>query len=66
MNAYPVPAERFSINPEKVADVVWNLIKKPRKTVYIPGILSLTPTIEYFFGWILDRIGPLLLKQNRI
>lgn len=65
-NAYPVPAEKYGINPEKVANAVWNLIKKPKKTVYVPSILSLTPTVEYFFGWILDRLGPLLLKHNQI
>jgi short-subunit dehydrogenase len=65
-NACKVPAEKYSIEPIKVASAVWSLIKKPKKTAYIPGILSLTPSIEFFFGWIIDRLGPLLLKKNQI
>lgn len=63
-NSKIIPAEKYSIEPTHVASAVWDLIKKPKKVRYVPGFLSLTPSIEYFFGWIIDRLGPLLLNQN--
>lgn len=65
-NALPVPAEKFCLKPERVAKTVWGLIQKPRKQAYVPGYLSVMPSIEYFFGWIIDILGPLLLKRNQI
>jgi len=65
-NALPVPAERFGLKPERVAKMVWSLIQRPRKQAYVPGYLSIMPSIEYFFGWIIDILGPLLLKRSQI
>lgn len=59
-----VPAERFSIRVERVGDAVISLLRHPHRCVYVPGFLSLTPWVELAFGWIIDRIGPLLLKRR--
>lgn len=59
----PVPAERFAITPERVAESVWRLVHKPRKTIYVPRFYAITPWIELLFGWMVDRLGPLLLRR---
>ena len=61
----PIPAERFGIEPEVVAGRVWSLLHKPRRVVYVPGWLRVAPWIEFFFGWLEDRLGPFLLR-NRV
>lgn len=56
--------ERFEITPEKVAEKIWGLVQHPRRAVYVPGILALAPHIELSFGWLVDLIGPLLLRRR--
>ena len=60
----PVPAQRFSISVERVADRIWNLVQRPRKVIYIPRGLFIVPWIEVLFGGIIDQLGPLLLKRK--
>jgi len=62
----PIPAERFGIEPEVVAGRVWNLLHKPRRVVYVPGWLRVAPWIEFFFGWLEDRLGPFLLRNRAL
>ena len=59
----PVPAERFAISAEQVARSIHKLVKRPRKVIYVPAILCLSPWLEILFGNIIDRLGPLLLRQ---
>jgi uncharacterized protein len=58
-----IPMEAAAIPPEKVAAAVWLLLRHPRRFVYVPGFLMLVPLVEFCFGWCMDRIGPILLKQ---
>lgn len=58
-----MPAERFAVPPERVAQRVWNLLQRPRRVVYVPGWYRIVPWIELSFGWIVDRLGPLLLQR---
>lgn len=62
----PIPAERFGVPPERVAAGIWRLLRKPRRTVYIPGLLKFVPWVELLFGWLIDRLGPLLLRRSRL
>jgi len=57
-----IPVDWLAIRPETVADRVWDLIKRPSRIIYVPRILRVVPWIELTFGWLMDRIGPLLLK----
>jgi short-subunit dehydrogenase len=57
-----IPVEWLAIQPETVADRIWGLVKRPTRIIYIPRILRVVPWIELGFGWLMDRIGPLLLK----
>jgi hypothetical protein len=59
-----IPVERFAISAEAVASQIWRLILKPRRAVYVPGMLALVPWIELVFGRLQDRIGPLLLQRR--
>jgi hypothetical protein len=60
-----VPARRLAMQPEIVARRLIELIKKPRRVIYIPRILRLVPVIELTMGWLMDRIGPQLLNRYR-
>lgn len=59
-----VPAERFAVTPERVADRICRLIKRPRRVIYVPRTLAVVPWVEMFFGGIVDRLGPLLLRRT--
>lgn len=59
-----VPTEHVGVSAEKVAERIWKLVQHPRKVIYIPGWLRITPWIELTFGWLVDRLGPLLLKTR--
>jgi len=38
------------------------LLLHPRRVIYIPSWLAITPYVENTFGWLIDRLGPLLLR----
>jgi short-subunit dehydrogenase len=59
-----IPVEWLAIRPETIADRVWDLIRKPSRIIYVPRILRVVPWIELTFGWLMDRIGPLLLRYQ--
>jgi len=62
--ASQMPAERFGVKPEVLADRIWGLLVKPRRAIYVPRFLGLVPLLEVYFGWLMDRIGPVLLKRQ--
>lgn len=59
-----LPTEYIGVSAEKVARRIWDLFKRPRKVVYVPGYLRITPWVELNFGWLVDKLGPLLLKYR--
>lgn len=59
------PGEVLAISPERVAEAILSVINHPRRVKYVPGYLSLSPLLEIAFGWLIDMIGPILLKQRR-
>lgn len=59
-----LPTERMGISAEAVAGRIWGLLRKPRRVIYVPRYLRVTPWIELCFGWLADRIGPLLLRRQ--
>lgn len=59
-----LPTEFVGVTAEKVAHRIWGLFKRPRKVIYVPGYLRVTPWVELTFGWWVDRLGPLLLKYR--
>jgi uncharacterized protein len=63
-NGGHLPTEKMGVSPEKVAERIWALLQHPRRFVYVPGYLGVTPWLELSFGWIIDRVGPLLLKRR--
>jgi short-subunit dehydrogenase len=64
-NGGHVPTEHIGITADQFADRIWNLIRRPRRILYIPGYLRIVPWLELSFGWIIDRVGPLLLKRQK-
>lgn len=63
--AMPMPAQRFSIPSQAVVDAIWSLLQKPRRVAYVPRRLWFIPWIELYLGWLLDRLGPTLLRWQR-
>jgi uncharacterized protein len=64
-NGLHLPTEKIGVTSEKVADRIWSLMQHPRRLVYIPDYLRLVPWLELSFGWIIDRVGPLLLNRQK-
>ena len=58
------PAGRFSISAPRAADGLFRLLDHPRRAVYLPAVLAAAPWLDLTFGWLIDRIGPLLLKRR--
>ncbi len=59
-----LPLKRWGIKPEVVAERVWRLLRRPVRVAYVPGVLRLVPWIELTCGWLMDRVGPLLLQRQ--
>lgn len=59
-----IPAERFAVTSERVADCIWSVIRRPRRVVYVPGVVAITPWVELGFAWLIDLLGPLLLRYS--
>ena len=63
-NGGHVPTEHIGVTADQVAWRVWKLLLHPRRVIYIPRWLQVVPQAELAFGWIIDRVGPLLLKRK--
>ncbi len=59
-----IPAERFAISPQRVANRIWGMIKHPRRAIYVPGWLCILPWVELIFGWIINMVGPVMLQRK--
>ena len=66
-NGGHVPTEKIGVTSEVVAWEIWKLLLRPRRVIYVPRWLRIVPWAELSFGWVIDRIGPLLLmRQTRV
>jgi short-subunit dehydrogenase len=59
-----MPTEHIGVTADAIAQQVWKLLQRPRRVVYVPSWLAITPYIENSFGWLIDRLGPLLLRRQ--
>jgi len=59
-----IPAERFAISAEEVAERIWGLVRRPQRVIYIPRVLTLSQWVEPAVGWLIDFLGPLLLRRQ--
>ncbi|HSB67330.1 MAG TPA: SDR family oxidoreductase [Anaerolineales bacterium] len=59
-----LPTEHIGVSAETIANRIWNLLEHPRRVIYVPTWLGITPFVENTFGWIIDRLGPLLLRAQ--
>lgn len=64
-NGGHVPTERVGVSADVVAWEIWKLLLKPRKVIYVPAALRIAPWVEMNFGWLVDRLGPLLLRRQK-
>jgi short-subunit dehydrogenase len=63
-NSGPIPTEHVGVTADFVAWRIWKLILRPQRVIYVPDWLRVVPWAELAFGWIIDRIGPLLLQKQ--
>jgi len=61
-----VPAERFAVGVERVAQAIMALVRRPRRVAYVPRGLRIVPFVEAAFGWIFNLVGPLLLRRKAL
>ncbi len=59
-----IPTASLGISAQRVADRIWGLLRRPRRVVYVPWYLGVVPWIEAGFGWLMDLLGPRLLKRK--
>lgn len=64
-NGGHVPTEHIGVSADHVAWRIWKLLLRPRRVIYVPDWLRVVPWAELAFGWVIDRLGPLLLKRSR-
>jgi short-subunit dehydrogenase len=64
VNGGHVPTEKVGVTSDRVAWEIWKLLLRPRRVVYVPRWLGIVPWAELSFGWVIDRIGPLLLRRQ--
>ncbi len=58
------PFQSLAVAPEAVARRIAKLVRHPRRVAYFPGVLVLVPWVERAFAWLIDRLGPLLLRRQ--
>jgi short-subunit dehydrogenase len=58
-----MPAERFGVRPEAVAGRIWSVLRHPVRMAYVPRFYWFAQWVEPYFGWIMDLLGPLLLRR---
>jgi uncharacterized protein len=63
-NGGHVPTEKVGVTSEHVAWRIWKLLLRPRRVIYVPRWLQIVPWVELSFGWLEDRIGPMLLRRS--
>ena len=63
-NGGQMPQGMIGVPSEQVAERIWSLVCRPRRILYVPGYLRVVPWLELSFGWVIDRVGPLLLKRH--
>jgi len=61
---FHLPTERIGVTAETIASRIWGLLEHPRRVIYVPSWLAVTPYVENAFGWLIDRLGPLLLRRH--
>jgi hypothetical protein len=59
-----VPAEGLSVTADEVARQVVGVLRRPRRVAHVPGWLAVAQWVEPTFGWLIDRMGPLLLRKS--
>ena len=64
-NGGHVPTEHVGVTADYVAWRIWKLMLRPRRVIYVPDWMRVVPWAELAFGWIIDRVGPLLLKKQK-
>lgn len=59
-----IPGGRLAVQPATVADCILGLVDRPRRAAYVPWYMRFSPLLETGFGWLIDRLGPLLLRRD--
>ncbi|HWQ46539.1 MAG TPA: SDR family NAD(P)-dependent oxidoreductase [Longilinea sp.] len=53
-----------AITSKQVAGGVWFMLNHPRRKLYLPWWVAVSPWVELLFGGVIDLLGPMLLKSG--
>lgn len=59
-----LPGERGAVSVERVVDGLLSLLRRPRRIAFVPWTMRFVPWAEMLAGWVMDRVGPALLKRG--
>lgn len=59
-----IPGQAIAVTAETVATKVLSVLRRPRRVVHVPGWLVVVQWVEPVFGWLIDRLGPALLRRR--
>jgi len=59
-----LPGWAFSVEVDQVVDALWSLLCRPRRIVFVPWTMRFVPWAEVLAGWVMDRVGPALLRRG--
>lgn len=59
-----LPGWAFAVEVEQVVDALWSLLRRPRRIVFVPWTMRFVPWAEVLAGWVMDRVGPALLRRG--
>jgi len=59
-----LPGWAFAVEVDQVVDALWSLLRRPRRIVFVPWTMRFVPWAEVLAGWVMDRVGPVLLRRG--
>jgi hypothetical protein len=59
-----VPGEALAVTADDVAREVLAVLRRPRRVAHVPRWLAVVQWVEPSFGWLIDRMGPVLLRRS--
>ena len=64
-NGGSVPFEQFAISVDRVVNAICRTLNHPRRFVYVPRYMIVSPLLEFLLAPVLDLVGPALLAARK-
>ncbi len=60
-----IPGEQLAATSAQVADEIIRQLNHPKRFRFVPGWMRVTAWVEFYFGWVVDLVGPILLRNRQ-